>query len=158
MEQAKAVESKHKAEVAKLISEAENYLKAHFDKDYYEAVAASCAQEKVAAKEKYRLKVAELGKEHQELASKLKDHQEIKDENYVYKNRLFDAKLQYQKNLQEIKDRRHAAYNFKFHLIDLLRMSKLHFLRQEHRNGKTTSIHSTEDHSYCRMDCILQLF
>ena len=141
MEQAKAVESKHKAEVAELISEAENYLKAHFDKDYYQAVAASCAQEKVAAKEKYRLKVAELGKEHQELASKLKDHQEIKDENYVYKNRLFDAKLQYQKNLQEIKDRRHAAYNFKFHLIDLLRMSKFTFLEtraQKWENYKYT--------------------
>ena len=141
LEQAKAVESKHKAEVAKLISEAENYLKAHFDKDYYQAVAASCAQEKVAAKEKYRLKVAELGKEHQELASKLKDHQEIKDENYVYKNRLFDAKLQYQKNLQEIKDRRHAAYNFKFHLIDLLRMSKFTFLEtraQKWENYKYT--------------------
>ena len=39
LEQAKAVESKHKAEVAELISEAENYLKAHFDKDYYQAVA-----------------------------------------------------------------------------------------------------------------------
>ena len=38
-----------------------------------------------AAKEKYRKKTAELEREHQATISKLSDHQEIKDEKYVYK-------------------------------------------------------------------------
>ena len=33
-------------------------------------------------------------------------------------------KMKRDKDLQQIKDRRHAAYTYKFHLIDLLRMSK----------------------------------
>ena len=141
LEKAKAVEAKNKDQISKLISEAETYLKAHFDKDYYQAVQASCVQEKVVAKENYKAKVAELEKEHQGIVAKLSDHNEIKDEKYVYKNRLFDAKLQYQKALQEIKDRRHAAYNFKYHLIDMLRMSKFTFMEtraQKWENYKYT--------------------
>ena len=62
---------------------------------------------------------------HLGIVAKLSDQNEIKDEKYVYKNRVFDAKLQYQKALQEIKDRRHAAYSFKYHLIDML-LSLIH--------------------------------
>ena len=51
---------------------------------------------------------------------------EIKDEKYVYKNRLFDAKMQLEKELQQIKDRKHAAYAYKYHLIDLLRSVKVY--------------------------------
>ena len=127
MEKAKAVEAQNKDQVSKLIADAEAYLKEHFDKDYYQMVAASCEQEKVAAKDKYQKKIAELEKEHQAAMSKLYDHQEIKDENYVYKNRKFDAKLELDKDFQQIKDRRHAAFTHKYHLIDLLRMSKFSF-------------------------------
>lgn len=56
LEAAKAVEAKHKDEVSKLIADAENYLKEHFDKDYYQAVKASCAAEKAAAKARYQKK------------------------------------------------------------------------------------------------------
>ena len=124
-----------------MISEAEAYLKEHFNKDYYNAVLESCAQQKVQAKENYKARLVELEKEHQGIVAKLSDHNEIKDEKYVYKNRLFDAKIQYQKELQEIKDRRHAAYNYKYHLIDLLRMSKFTFLEtraQKWENYKYT--------------------
>ena len=127
MEKAKAVEAQNKDQVSKLIADAEAYLKEHFDKDYYQMVAASCEQEKVAAKDKYQKKIAELEKGHQANLSKLSDHQEIKDENYVYKNRKFDAKLELDKDFQQIKDRRHAAFTHKYHLIDLLRMSKFSF-------------------------------
>lgn len=127
LEKAKAVESQNKAEISKLIAEAESYIKAHFDKEYYQPVVASCKLEKVQAQEKYRQRVAELEKEHQGILSKLTDHQEIKDEKYVYKNRLFDAKMQLEKDFQQIKDRRHAAFAHKYHLIDLLRMSKFTF-------------------------------
>ncbi len=124
LKQAKEVESRNKAQVSALIAEAESYLKAHFNKDYYTPVAASCKAEKALAKEKYRDTVAKLKQEHESSIAKLKDAQEIKDEKYVHKNRLFDAKMQLDKELQQIKDRRHAAYDHKYHLIDLLRMSK----------------------------------
>lgn len=128
MEKAKAVEAKNKDEISRLIADAETYLKAHFDKDYYEPVKESCVQEKAAVQEKHRRKIAELEREHQEILSKLTDHQEIKDEKYVYKNRLFDAKMQLEKDLQQVKDRRHMAYNYRYHLIDMLRMSKFTFM------------------------------
>lgn len=141
LDKAKAVEAKNKDEVSKLIADAEKYLKEHFDKDYYQAVKASCAAEKAAAKARHQQKVAELEKEHKAALAKLSDHQEIKDENYVYKNRLFDAKMTMEKEFQEAKDRRHAAYSFKFHLIDLLRMSKFTFMEtraQKWENYKYT--------------------
>lgn len=127
LEKAQAVENSHKAEVSKLIAQAEAYLKEHFDKDYYQAVKASCEEEKKEAKAKYQRTVEALAKEHAQILSKTTDHQEIKDEKYVYKNRLFDAKMGLQKDYQAIKDRRHAAYTYKYHLIDLLRMSKFTF-------------------------------
>ena len=141
LDKAKAVEAKNKDEVSKLIADAENYLKEHFDKDYYQAVKASCVAEKAAAKARHQQKVAELEKEHKAALAKLSDYQEIKDENYVYKNRLFDAKMTMEKEFQEAKDRRHAAYSFKFHLIDLLRMSKFTFMEtraQKWENYKYT--------------------
>ena len=57
LEQAKAVEAKNKDEISKLIADAEGYLKAHFDTDYYQAVKASCVEEKAAAQEKYQAAV-----------------------------------------------------------------------------------------------------
>ena len=141
LEKAKAVENRNKDTIAKLVSDAENYLKAHFNTDYYQAVIASCKDEKVLAEEKYRATVAKLNQEHQSTMSKLSDAHEIKDEKYVHKNRLFDAKMQRAKNLQEVKDRQHAAFEHKFHLIDLLRMSKFSFgesMSQRWENYKYT--------------------
>lgn len=126
LEKAKAVESQNKGEVDKLIAEAESYLNSHFG-EYYQAVVESGKAEKVQAQEKYQAAVAQLNKEHQETMAKLSDQQEIKDEKYVYKNRLFDAKMDLNKDLQEIKDRQHAAFDHKYHLIDMLRMSKFTF-------------------------------
>ena len=141
MEKAKAVEAKNKDEIAKLISNAESYLKAHFDKDYYLPLKESCEREKALAKERYDIKVAELNKEHENTLSKLTDHQEIKDEKYVHKNRLFDAKMDLDKELQRIKDRRHAAFVWQYHLIDMLRLSKFTFMEtraQKWENYKYT--------------------
>ena len=127
LEAAKAVEAKNKPEVDKLIADAESYLKAHYNTEYYQHVVASCQQEKVEAQARYQAAVAGLEKEHQATLAKLSDAQEIKDEKYVHKNRLFDAKMQRDKELQEIKDRRHAAFDYKYHLIDMLRLSKFTF-------------------------------
>ena len=140
LEQAKKVETQHKDEVGKLIADAENYLKTNYD-TYYQPVLASCAQEKVLAQEKYQAAVAQLEKDHQAALAKLTDAQEIKDEKYVHKNRLFDAKNQLAKDLQNVKDRRHAAFDHQFHLIDLLRMSKFTFsesMAQRWENYKYT--------------------
>ena len=123
LEKAKEVEAKNKAEVAKLIAEAESYLKANYGA-YYQAVVASCAEENVRAQERYTEAVDQLNREHQETVAKLSDQQELKDEKYVHKNRLFDAKMSLLKEKQNIKDRRHAAFDHKYHLIDLLRMSR----------------------------------
>ena len=127
LEKAKAVEAKNKDEISKLIADAEAYLKEHFVKDYYQHVVESCKLEKVQAHEKYRRHVEELEKQHKDILSKITDHQEIKDEKYVHKNRLFDAKMELEKDFQQIKDRRHAAFAYRNHLIDLLRMSKFTF-------------------------------
>lgn len=92
MLKAKAVEAKNKEEISKLIADAEGYLKAHFNKDYYQAVKESCSQEYVAAQKKYADNIAKLEQEHKKTLAKLTDHKEIKNEKYVYKNLRFDAK------------------------------------------------------------------
>jgi methyl-galactoside transport system permease protein len=141
LKSAKSVEEKNKDAVSKKIAEAETYLKEHFDSDYYSQVKASCEQEKVAAKAKYDSRVRTLNEEHQKNLSGVSDHQEIKDENYVHKNRLFDAKLQLDQDYQAIKDRRHEAFSLQYHMIDQLRMSKFTFaenMAQKWENYKYT--------------------
>lgn len=140
LEQAKAVEAQNKDQVAKLIADAESYLKAQYS-TYYQPVVESCKEEKVQAKKKYQAALEELNKEHQATLAKLSDPQEIKDEKYVHKNRLFDAKMGLAKDLQEVKDRRHAAFEHKYHLIDMLRMSRFTFgetMAQRWENYKYT--------------------
>lgn len=141
LETAKAVEAKNKDQISKLIADAESYLKAHYDSEYYQHVVASCKAEKAVVLQKYQDAVAKLEKEHQATVAKLTDQQEIKDEKYVHKNRLFDAKMQRDKDLQAVKDRRHAAFDYKYHLIDMLRLSKFTFaetMAQRWENYKYT--------------------
>ena len=128
---AKSVEAKNKSQVDALIKEATDYLSAHYEKDYLAAVRQSCAAERVVAKQNYDKHLAELEKEHQANLAKLSDSAEVKDENYVYKNRRFDAKLEYEKALQLIKDREHEAFTHRYHLIDMLRMSKFTFAENQ---------------------------
>ena len=124
VEKAKKVEAANKAQVDKLIADAENYLKAHFDADYLNAVKASCVAEREQAKVDYQKHLAQLEKEHQKNLSGISDSAEVKEESYVYKNKQFDAKVTYQQEIQRIKDREHEAFVHRYHLIDLLRMSK----------------------------------
>ncbi len=154
LEQAKAVESKNKAEVDRLIAEAEGYIDAHYDREYLSAVRASGELEKAAAQRKYNETVAALKAEREKTISGLKARaasasgeerakytQELKDENYVAKNKLFDAKLVYQKDLQDVKDREHEAFTHKYHLIDLLRNSRFTFAQnraQKRENRRYT--------------------
>lgn len=128
---AKAAEAKNKAQVDNLIADAESYLDQHFEADYLSHVEASCAVQKEDAQKAYSARLAELKAEHEKALSGLTDRQEIKDENYVYKNKQFDAKMTLDTALQAIKDRRHEAFIYRYHLIDNLRLS--HFTFSEKR-------------------------
>jgi len=141
LEKAKAVEAANKDKVAKLIADAEGYLKEHYDSEYYSKVVASCETEKAAENESYERVKATLKTEHEQTLAKLSDPEKIKDEKYVYKNKLFDAQMTHESRLQEIKDRKHDAFSHKYHLIDLLRMSKYTFMQsraQKFENYKYT--------------------
>ena len=138
---AKAVEEKNKPEVKKLIDDAVRYLDEHYDKDYYTKVSASCKEQNAAEAARYEKELQELKAEHQAELAKLKGSAEIKEEKYVFKNRLFDAKLKHESTLQEIRDRQHEAFAHRYHLIDLLRLSKFTFgekQKQKWENYKYT--------------------
>ena len=127
LEKAKSVEAANKDKVSKLIAETEKYLSENYNSKYYDKVVASCEAEKAAENEAYEKVRATIKTEHEQTLAKLSAADEIKDEKYVYKNRLFDAQMSHESRLQEIKDRKHDAFAHKFHLIDLLRMSKYTF-------------------------------
>lgn len=130
LEKAKAVEAANKDKVNSLIADAESYLKEHYDSEYYSKVAASCEAAKAEENEAYAKVKATIKTEHEQALAKLSDKEEIKDEKYVYKNKLFDAEMSHESKLQEIKDRKHDAFAHKYHLIDLLRMSKYTFAQK----------------------------
>lgn len=130
LEKAKAIEAANKDKVNSLIADAESYLKEHYDSEYYSKVVASCEAAKAEENEAYAKVKATIKTEHEQALAKLSDKEEIKDEKYVYKNKLFDAEMSHESKLQEIKDRKHDAFAHKYHLIDLLRMSKYTFAQK----------------------------
>ena len=127
LQKAKEIEVQNKQPINEKIAVAEKYLKDHYQTDYYNKVVESNKYEVQKAKADYDKKLKELEKEHKDILSGLSDKEEIKEENFIYKNRLFDAKLEYTKNMQEAKDRKHDAFTFEYHLIDLLKMSNFSF-------------------------------
>ena len=128
--EAKAIESRNKDKVKKLIAEAEDYLSEKYNSQYYNKVVNSCETEKELENKEYEKICAVLKEEHMAQLNKLSDSDEIKDEKYVYKNKLYDAKMAHESKIQEIKDRKHDAFLHKYHLIDLLRMSKYTFAQK----------------------------
>ncbi len=141
LEKAKAVEAQNKDKIAGLIADAEAYIKNNFDVKYYNAVKESCVAEKAQALEEHKKRMAELDKKHKEALAKTQDKTEIKEENYVHKNRVSNEKLELEKEYQRIKDRKHEAYSYKYHLIDMLRLSKFTFMEtraQKWENYKYT--------------------
>ena len=131
LQKAKEIEAKNKQPINDKIAVAEKYLKDHYQTDYYNKVVESNKYEVQKAKSDYDKKLKDLEKEHKDILSGLSDKEEIKEENFIYKNRLFDAKLEYTKNMQEAKDRRHDAFTFEYHLIDLLKMSNFSFAEKQ---------------------------
>ena len=131
LQKAKEIEAKNKQPINDKIAVAEKYLNDHYQTDYYNKVVESNKYEVQKAKADYDKKLKELEKEHKDILSGLSDKEEIKEENFIYKNRLFDAKLEYTKNMQEAKDRKHDAFTFEYHLIDLLKMSNFSFAEKQ---------------------------
>ncbi len=137
--EAKKVEAQNKSKINALIKDAVAYLDENYDSRYYAPVVESCKAQKAEGESSYAAELDELKRAHETELSGLKDKGEIKDEKYVYKNRRFDAKLKHDSTQQEIKDRKHNAYAYRYHLIDRLRLS--HFtpaekLRQRWENYK----------------------
>ena len=131
LEKAKTVEDANKQKIASLIADAEGYLAKHYKTEYYDIVAKSCEAEKNAENSNYEKLKAEIQAEEKKAISKLSNSDDIKAEKYTYKNKLFDAQMTHESRLQEIKDRKHDAYMHKYHLIDLLRMSKYTFAQKQ---------------------------
>lgn len=131
LQKAKEIEVQNKQPINEKIAVAEKYLKDHYQTDYYNKVVESNKYEVQKAKADYDKKLKELEKEHKDILSGLSDKEEIKEENFIYKNRLFDAKLEFTKNMQEAKDRKHDAFTFEYHLIDLLKMSNFSFAEKQ---------------------------
>ena len=128
---AKEIEQKNNPEVKKLINEAVQYLDEHYDKEYYNKIAESCKAQMAIEAESYKVEIDKLKKDHQAELAKLSNNADIKEEKYVFKNKLFDAKLKYEATQQLIKDRQHDAFAYRYHLIDLLRLSKFTFSEKQ---------------------------
>ena len=121
---AKAVEAQNKNEISTLITQAEKYLDEHYDKEYYSKVEASCAAERENEAKRYESELIRLKEKYKPNASGNSTKEELKEEKFVLRNRLFDEKLKHNSILQQIKDRRHDAFSYRYHLIDLLRLSR----------------------------------
>ncbi len=137
LEAAKQVEQKNRAEVSSLIAKAEGYLKEHYDTDVYSHVKDACAKAQSIEERDYKQKLEALSREHETNLAHLRassgenKQQEIKDENHVYRSKKFDAKMVHEQSLQEIKDRKHESFAYRYHLIDLLRMSRFTFVQSQ---------------------------
>ena len=131
MVKAKAVEAQNKGQVNALIAEAVKYLDENYDTAYYNKVVASCEAQKSAENARYNAELASMKKQYEADLAKLTNAGEIKDEKYVFKNKLFDAKLKHDSTLQEVKDRQHDAFTHRYHLIDLLRLSRFTFMENQ---------------------------
>ncbi len=78
-------------------------MKENFEKLYYNAVKESCEAEKAKALEDHKQRLAQLEKEHKEALAGMSDQVEIKEENYVHKNRISNEKLELEKKNSELK-------------------------------------------------------
>ena len=81
LEKAKAVEAANRSEIRSLVDDATAYLTAHYDREYYDKVVASCSAQTAEENRRYSAELVELRKEHEAELRRLKDPGEIKDEN-----------------------------------------------------------------------------
>ena len=146
LEKAKAVEAKNKDKVNALIADAESYLKENFNADFYNKVDASCVEEKKEILAAYDREVAKLKTEYETELAKISDAAEKKDENFTYKNRLYEAKMKRDEALNRVKDTRHEAFVYQYHLIDNLRMSRFTFSQKfiQNRENKRYTFNRTQ--------------
>lgn len=140
---AKRVEAENRGKVNELIRQAETYLKENYRSKYYDLIVADCIKQKELAIEKHTAEVKRIQEEHVQAIARIQSQinaatteenkkeaeGDLKNENYTYKNKLYDAKIVYQNRLQAIKDEKHEAFLHQYHLIDLLRNSRFTLLQ-----------------------------
>lgn len=133
LQDARKVQSDNRAQIDQLVAQAESYLDEHYDADYFKHVQDSTLAEKQQAKSEYERALVDLKNEHERNLAEIQKRggaelqQELKDEKAVYKNRVYDAKLSLKSKFRSTKERRHAAFAERFHMIDLLRNSNFTF-------------------------------
>lgn len=144
LEDAKKVVQQNKEKISALIKEAETYLSQHYAIDYRNHIKADVENRKNLLNQEHVAELAKLKDEHLSSLAQLQgevdactDEKEkaekqsiLKNENYIYKNRVYDSKLSYQKKMQALKDEKHEAFLYKYHLIDLLRNSRFTISQQ----------------------------
>ena len=129
--EAKAKEAENRGRVQSLVSEAVRYLDGHYDKDYLDRIASSCAAQARIENKCYAVEVAALKKQHLATLASMTDPAMKKEENYLHNNRMYDAELAHKAEIQAIRNRRHEAFMHRYHLIDLLRLSRFTFMEKE---------------------------
>ena len=95
LEKSRAVEKKNKARINDLIDQAVKYLDGNYDKLYYSKVVASCASEKEAENRRYQAELVDLKKEHENELARLKNKNEIKDENITKISQINNGRICY---------------------------------------------------------------
>jgi len=131
LEKAKATETENRDQVKALVDEAVRYLDEHYDRDYLDKVKQSCAAQEDIESKCYAVEVSGLRRQHRRNLAAISGPDETKSENYLHKNRLYDAELFHQAEIQAIRTRRHEAVMERYHLIDLLRLSRFTFMERQ---------------------------
>lgn len=134
LEKAKAKEAENRGKVRALVSEAVQYLNGHYDKDYLDRVKSSCAAQARIERQCHAVEVSGLKKQHRAALASVTDRTMKKEENYLHNNRMYDAELAHKAEMQAIRNRRHEAFMHRYHLIDLLRLSRFTFLEKQKKN------------------------
>ena len=108
-------------------------MKENFEKLYYNAVKESCEAEKAKALSKtIKQRLAQIRERAQRsIWQSMSDQAEIKEENYVHKNRISNEKIRAGKRVSDAsKTESMMPIAYKYHLIDLLRLSRIHICRK----------------------------
>lgn len=107
--EAKRVQAANRSRINELVAKAEKYIDENFDKQYLNEVELSVEAEKKEAKAEYQRQLALIKKEHEQAVAELRKNptidlkQELKDEEMVFKNKQYDAKVSMQHRLQAAK-------------------------------------------------------
>ncbi len=131
LEKARTVEAENRGQVRSLIREAVQYLNSHYDRDYLSRVTSSCRAQERIENQCHAVETAALKRQHRSALAGATDPAMRREENYLHRNRMYDAELAHRAELQAIRNRRREAFMHRYHLIDLLRLSRFTFMEKQ---------------------------